>query len=260
MNKNLLCCGAMQVPDLKNSNSVMSILHQIFPAKMRRYLRVLLWRSSNLLGNQRFASVLRPDVPMNTAVSIEQRVLTTPSSANKIHNIALALTKLHGLVIAPGETFSFWRLVGNPSQKNGYQKSRSITGGQLVAETGGGLCQLSGLIYFLAIKAGLLVTERHAHSLDIYTEAERFTPLGSDATVAYGYKDLRFTNNLPHPIGLRLVLTADTLTGSITSDAHIGISDISFLYKTENDKIEITTMAGSNVLCKNTCRRIAATV
>jgi vancomycin resistance protein VanW len=246
----------MQVLELKYSNSIMNILKHIFPAKVKLRLRVLLWRCRDFFSGQKFTVRTETGTMMNTAVTITQPVLTTPSAANKIHNILLALKKLNGLVIAPGETFSFWRLVGNPSQKNGYQKSRSIVGGQLVAETGGGLCQLSGLIYFLAIKAGVQITERHAHSVDIYTEAERFTPLGSDATVAYGYKDLRFTNNLLHPIGLQFTLTANALTGCITSQTPVSATDIRFEYRTENEIVEITTMAGSNVLCKNTCRRL----
>jgi vancomycin resistance protein VanW len=234
----------------------MRLIQRLLPAKLKLYLRVLLWRGSNFLNNRKFAVLAKTNTAMNTVVTIRQPLLTTPSSANKVHNISLALAKLSGLVIAPGETFSFWRLVGNPLQKKGYQKSRSIVAGQLVAETGGGLCQLSGLIYFLAIKAGLEITERHAHSLDIYTEEERFTPLGSDATVAFGYKDLRFTNSLPHPVGLQFVLTADALTGSITSGVPFAITDITFLYKTSGNLVEVTTMAGSRELCKTNYQRM----
>jgi vancomycin resistance protein VanW len=234
----------------------MNLIRRLIPAKLRWHLRVLLWRCNDLVSGRKFAAMQPTKADMDAVITITQHMLTTPTAANKIHNISLALKKLNGLVIAPGEVFSFWRITGNPSQKNGYQKSRSIVGGQLVAETGGGLCQLSGLIYFLAIKAGLQVTERHAHSIDIYTEAERFTPLGSDATVAYGYKDLRFINNLPHPIGLQFTLTAGTLTGSITSTVPVTTILIRFVYKTENNMTEVTTMAGSHVLCKNTCRSL----
>jgi vancomycin resistance protein VanW len=252
-----LYCGAIWVLDVKNSYSKMSILQQILPVKLRWYLRVLLWRGRDFFGNQRFAALLNPDMQMMAVVTIQQPVLTTASSANKIHNISLALKKLNGLVIAPGETFSFCRLVGNPSQKRGYQKSRSIVGGQLVAETGGGLCQLSGLIYFLAIKAGLEITERHAHSMDIYTEEERFTPLGSDATVAYGYKDMRFTNNLPHPVGLQFVLTAAELTGSITSSLPVQVAAITFNYTTEGGMVRAVTLCDSQIICTNTYKRLA---
>jgi len=62
----------------------------------------------------------------------------------------------------------------------------------LALDYGGGLCQLSGIIYHAVLEAGLEILERHPHSLDIYTATTRYTPLGSDAAVVYGHKDLRF--------------------------------------------------------------------
>jgi vancomycin resistance protein VanW len=239
----------------------MRLLLRLLPAPLKLLLRVKWqhWQDAAGGWQRRFASTQLNTAAMPIAISLQQAVTTTAGGGGKIKNIAIALNPINNLVIHPGQTFSFWHLVGNPSQKNGFQKSRSIVRGQLVAETGGGLCQLSGLIYFLAIKAGLQVNERHAHSLDIYTEAERFTPLGSDATVAYGYKDLRFTNTLPHPIGLQFLLTANTLTGSITSTVPIGITAITFLYKTENNTVLATTMAGNRVLCTNTYKKLVPT-
>ena len=112
-----------------------------------------------------------------------------------MHNLKLAIQSIESVDILPREIFSFWKIVGNPSKRNGFIGSRSIINGQVTNSIGGGLCQLSGLVYYLSLKSGLEILERHNHSMDIYTEETRFTPLGSDATVVYGYKDLKIRNN-----------------------------------------------------------------
>jgi vancomycin resistance protein VanW len=125
----------------------------------------------------------------------------------KQHNLNLAIARLQSVVILPGQVFSFWHLVGNPNAKAGYVEGRTIQGEGLATSIGGGLCQLSGMLYYLALKAGLTIVERHPHSKDIYTDATRFTPLGSDATVVYGYKDLQIQNSLAFPICFRVGMT-----------------------------------------------------
>lgn len=148
--------------------------------------------------------------------------------SNKKHNLLLAIQKLQDIVIAPGQIFSFWHLVGNPSQKAGYVQGRTIMGEELATTTGGGLCQISGRVYFLALKSGLTIIERHAHSKDIYTDATRFAPLGSDATVVYGYKDLRFQNSLSSPICFRFLIKEQDITTCICSNQPIFEARIDF--------------------------------
>ena len=121
---------------------------------------------------------------------------------NKLNNIRLTASKLSGLIIPRGAIFSFWHLVGNPSEGNGFQTSRIIRNGEVDFEIGGGVCQVSGLVYVAALKAGLKILERHNHSVDIYQEHERIAPLGSDATVVYGAKDLQFLNDSDSAIQL----------------------------------------------------------
>jgi vancomycin resistance protein VanW len=183
---------------------------------------------------------------------IEQSLNNTPSSTNKKHNLQLAINKINNLVIEPNQLFSFWHLVGNPSTKNGYTKSRAIVGNQLQQTVGGGLCQLSGLIYFLALHADMQITERHNHSVDIYTDEERFTPLGSDATVVYGYKDLQFKNLNLFPVYLQIEIKDDVLVGSISSTQYFDSLDIKFTYKRNNaSTLVTTTISQANVLLHN---------
>jgi vancomycin resistance protein VanW len=161
-------------------------------------------------------------------ISISQVLRKTQYSGNKIHNLALAIERIQDVVIKPGEVFSFWHLVGKPDKANGYLEGRSLVNNQLKVEFGGGLCQLSGMMYFLTLKTGLTTLERHAHSHDIYTEATRFAPLGSDATVVYGYKDLRFRNNLAAPVCFRFLIKEDEIIATICSTQAITELNIEF--------------------------------
>ena len=115
----------------------------------------------------------------------------------KLANIRLSAARLDGVVVAPGEMLSFWKLVGRPSMAAGFQLGRSIRGGIVAGEVGGGLCQVSGIAYEAGLRAGMVVIERHPHSCDLYTEEDRFTPLGLDATLVWPNKDLRLFNPLP---------------------------------------------------------------
>ena len=146
----------------------------------------------------------------------------------KKHNLNLAIQKLQDVVIFPGQIFSFWHLVGNPTIKAGYVEGRAITGKELATSVGGGLCQLSGMLYFLALKSGLTIRERHPHSKDIYTDATRFAPLGSDATVVYGYKDLQIQNHLSSPICFRFSMTERTIQACLCSPQPIAEVKVEF--------------------------------
>lgn len=156
-------------------------------------------------------------VPFPVAVSVAQPIRSSLHLDNKLHNLRNGIQKIETCTVLPGRTFSFWRIVGRPDAKNGYRPGRNIISGELREDYGGGLCQLSGIMYHAALLGGLQVTERHNHSVDIYREEERFTPLGADATVVYGYKDLRFKNNLAFPVRFCFELRADGIECRLTA-------------------------------------------
>lgn len=141
-------------------------------------------------------------------ISIAQPMPPSEALEAKRHNLRQAARRINDVVVLPGEVFSFWRIVGSPHDARRFKAGRTIRGGEVCLDLGGGLCQASGIIHHLAIRAGLEVVERHCHSVDLYTDATRFAPLGTDATVFYGYKDLRLRNNLGAP--LRFVMDVQT--------------------------------------------------
>jgi vancomycin resistance protein VanW len=168
-------------------------------------------------------------------LSLEQCVLATDFAQAKLHNIQMARRSLENLPVPPGGIFSFWGIVGRPTAARGFLPGRSLLGGQLMPDYGGGLCQLSGLIYYLCLQAGLEILERHPHSRDIYEDAERYTPLGADATVAYGFKDLRILNTLRAPVCFRVSTGTETITGCLCSPAAIEPGAVEFVRTGEAD-------------------------
>ena len=174
-------------------------MKRFMPRAFRLYLRLLLRRISDIQKGiaPDFAKPKtgRMDLPASIRITQDLR----PNEA-KLENLRLAQSAIDSAVVMPGEIFSFWALVGAPTKRRGFRESRSIQGNNIENSVGGGLCQLSGLIYYISLVAGLEIIERHQHSMDIYDETTRFAPLGSDATVVYGYKDLRVRNCLNSPI------------------------------------------------------------
>ncbi|EOQ96971.1 VanW-like protein [Leptospira wolbachii serovar Codice str. CDC] len=149
--------------------------------------------------------------------TISLPIFDSPLKEGKLHNLSIAIEKINGRVLDPGKIFSFWYEIGDPTIKKGYKEGRVIRNGLVGSEIAGGLCQLSGIIYYLSLELGLRIRERFPHSRDLYTEETRFTPLGTDASVVYPTKDLRIQNTFPFPLLLHWKLTDSTLTFSIRS-------------------------------------------
>ncbi|NLY39783.1 MAG: VanW family protein [Firmicutes bacterium] len=132
---------------------------------------------------------------------------------NKVINLRIAVPRLNGVVIEPGETFSFWKLVGKPTRAKGYVDGMVLFYGRCVPGVGGGLCQLSNLIYWLTLHTPLTVTERHRHNYDVFPDSGRTQPFGSGATCVYNYVDLQIKNNTDQPYQLKLEISGDHLSG-----------------------------------------------
>lgn len=204
-------------------------------------------RTVRIVSARRRSGLLRSGLLRSDTCNFESRlqitqILKAASYAeNKRHNLTIAAACIHNVVIQPGEIFSFWALVGAPIGRRGYREGRALVQGKLQAVMGGGLCQLSGILYHLSLQAGLTILERYPHSTDIYTDETRFTPLGSDATVVYGYKDFRIVNNLGQPLCFRLTLTSEQVLAQICTPQPIETYQITFHPQQWSDRTEVLT-------------------
>lgn len=115
------------------------------------------------------------------------------SPNNRAHNIKVGTSKYHGLLLAPGDEFSFNQYLGPVDAAGGFKPELVIKKDKTVPEYGGGLCQVSTTAFRAALNAGLEITERRNHS---YAVSYYGTP-GFDATIYPGHTDLRFVNNTP---------------------------------------------------------------
>ncbi len=114
---------------------------------------------------------------------------------NKVVNLRIATRRLDGVVIRPGEVFSYWKLIGKPSARKGYVKGMILKNGGFEPGVGGGLCQLSNLIFWMTVHTPLTVVERHRHGYDVFPDSNRTQPFGSGATCFYPHGDLMIKNN-----------------------------------------------------------------
>ena len=189
----------------------------------------------------------KKDLPVQ--YTITQKIMPNEYFDNKIKNLLLATEKINNLIIPPQKIFSFNKVVGNPSIKNGYKESRSIKDGKVVPEIGGGLCQLPWIMYHLCLQTNIKIIERHHHSKDIYDNNTRFAPLGSDATIVYGYKDFQIQNNTADDICFFFSINHDLLNCSICSNQKLNKQDVVFTTKlSDNNQILVETFI-SNKLC-----------
>lgn len=132
---------------------------------------------------------------------------------NKVINLRLAVDRLDGLIIYPGETFSYWKLIGRPSYRKGYREGMVLFLGRIGGDIGGGLCQLSNLIFWMTLHTPLTVAERYRHSHDVFPDSSRTQPFGSGATCAYPHRDLMIRNDTDAPFQLCVHVGETHLTG-----------------------------------------------
>ena len=137
---------------------------------------------------------------------------------NKVENLRIAISNIDGVVIKPGETFSIWRMVGRPTKRKGYKVGMMIHNGKVATGTGGGLCQLGNLIYWMALHTPLTIKERWRHSFDVFPDVNRTVPFACGATLAYNYIDLQLQNNTDITFKINLWLDEEYLNGKISGD------------------------------------------
>lgn len=171
---------------------------------------------------------------------------------NKIINLLISIEKINGLIMKPGETFSFWRLVGKPTKRKGYLDGLVLNSGVLTQGVGGGLCQLTNLIYWISLHTPLQIIQRYRHSYDVFPDSNRTQPFGSGATCVYNYRDLMIKNNTNQSFQLKLHMDEEALFGCWKSD-----EDIKIKYEVYEKKHWITSEYWGGYVRHNEIRRKA---
>lgn len=190
----------------------------------RRYyalMRYGLWHS----GKFRFARYRQPEslphihFTHQTVLLRKLKDVDMLYQHNKVINLKLAAPCINGVLIKPGETFSLWRLVGNPCARRGYAPGMVLNNGSFGFGVGGGLCQLSNLLYWMTLHSDLTVIERYRHSYDVFPDSNRTQPFGSGATCVYPHRDLMLYNNTPNMYQFIVKVGETDLEGALLCDA-----------------------------------------
>ncbi len=151
-----------------------------------------------------FAVPLKLTQPKETKTSLEAKLFrdllgqgtsVVGGTANRKSNVKLSAAACNGVILLPGQEFSYNRTTGSRSPDKGYLPAPIYVGGKSEDDIGGGICQTSSTIYYAVLHTTLEVVERHDHKF-----AVGYVPDGMDATVFYGSLDFRFKNSTEYPI------------------------------------------------------------
>lgn len=143
--------------------------------------------TTNKIGNEAFPDLL-------STFSTKYDASNTPRTTN----LKLAMNKLNGVVVSPGETFSYNKTLGKRTAEAGYREAGGFAGGRVVQTLAGGICQISSTLYDAVVYANLEIVERHNHMF-----LAGYVGAGKDATVVYGAYDFKFKNTRKYPIMLK---------------------------------------------------------
>ena len=144
---------------------------------------------------------------------------------NKAVNLSIVAPKVNGIVVNPGEIFSFWRLVGEATNKKGYKEGLAIRKGTTSSGIGGGMCQFTNLIHWMILHTPLDIIEHHHHdNIDLFPDFGRQVPFGTGTSVAYNYLDYRFRNNTNQPFQIIVYTTDEYLCGEIRTTCELEYS------------------------------------
>ena len=159
------------------------------------------------------------------------------SASGRATNVELSASKINGVVLNPGETFSYNDVVGKRTAEAGFKTAAAYAGGKVVQEIGGGICQTSSTLYCAVLYANLKITARDCHHFPV-----SYLPYGMDATVSWGGPEFKFTNNRDLPIKIVTHCENRQLTveiwGSDVDGSYVKMTSGS---KTQSNGISATT-------------------
>lgn len=214
-------------------------LTQVFPAliPVSRFEKNLVFNSKlfvSKLKNKYCDEILDEFLKYN--VYLDKSELVNENSGfdikyqiNKIDNLKIASKNINRILIKPNEFFSFWNLVGNVNINRGYKEGLCSINGKIIPVIGGGLCQLSNLLFWVFLHTPLSVITRHGHGSQEFEYPDANIPFGTDAAVSEGLQDLVMKNETDSTFQIVISFDEKYMYCQILSD-----KDIKFKYEVES--------------------------
>lgn len=214
------------VGDYKKMDKKKKLFCEIHPAFYAISVRkgILKRHVDNLRQKTKFARTFKKEQLPNVVHSYSTHLIKKGKDIdpelqyNKAYNIQLASSKMDGIIIKPGEEFSFWKLVGKINKKNGYKDGRVIINNKVQPGMGGGLCNLANSINLLIQHSPLEVTELHTHSDALSPDHGKRVPFGTGTSITYNYIDYRFKNTTDQTIQINLWVENETSYTELRSE------------------------------------------
>lgn len=222
---------------------------QIFPwlLPIRTKQRLFCFYTGMYLDGNHYAAVktksLLPHLLFETSCPLYNREtgFDMVYQENKVFNLKLASAVLDKIVIRPGETFSFWKLVHNADRETPYKEGLIVVNGKLTTTPGGGMCQMSNILFWMFLHTPLTIVERHGHEVKDFPEPPSDAPMGVDATVAEGWLDLKVKNETDMCYQISITFDEEHIIGRILTDSDTGkffeISNGQRSYYRQNNKV-----------------------
>lgn len=210
------------------------------------YKGILIRNIKDLFSKEKFAKTKQEKKLSNVVYEYNSPIIKKGkdidprTQENKALNIKIASSKITGIIIHPGETFSFWRTVGTVNKRKGYKEGRIIKQDKLVTGTGGGLCNLANTINNLILHSPLQIVEFHKHSDALASDIGHRVPMANGTSVSYNYIDYRFKNNTNQDVQILLWCDDEKLYGELRSEQEFPckyeLIEENHHFEKENDK------------------------
>ncbi len=226
----------------------------LYPIAVRAHQarRHLAWLTSDTRWSTRAQGTPELPVRVKKHGSLLLRELSSDEMAlqhNKVVNLRLASARTDGVVIRPGETFSFNKVVGNCTRRKGYVVGMRLSNGDATAGVGGGICQLANLLHWMFLHSPLTVVERSEHSFDPFPDKNRVLPWGVGCSIVWNYVDLVVRNDTDLTFQVHTWLDEKHLRGELRADRPLQHS-----YKVEaraEEFVRVRSRAGDRVWRRN---------
>jgi vancomycin resistance protein VanW len=255
----LLLSGALddlRLPERLTAPPRLSERHPwLFPVAVRahRARRRVRWlTSSTRWATQRTSDELPVRVKKHN--SLLMRELSADEmwlQRNKVTNLRLASRRVDGLLIRPGQTFSFNKVVGSCTRRKGYVEGMRLSNGDAVSGVGGGICQLANLLHWMFLHSPLTVVERSEHSFDPFPDKGRVLPWGVGCSIVYNYVDLIVRNDTDRTFRISAEVGDRLLHGELRCDRPLALS-----YKVEARDEQFLRRPDGQVFRRNEIWRI----
>lgn len=232
-------------------------LTQIFPflLPLRQWQRKKLFYLEMFLDGNHYTKERQKNLLPYTVFETSSLMLNENSGfdmqyqINKVHNLKLAAKTINKVIIAPNDTFSFWQLVRWADRYEKYKDGLNLVDGKIIGSYGGGLCQLSNMLFWMFLHTPLTVIERHGHAVESFPSTTEDLPCGTDATISEGWLDLKVRNDTDNVFQIELSFDDRFMHGRILSQTPICTD-----YKVFNSNVFYVKREERNYQIATVCR------